>query len=212
MSVDLKLDDRAFRTALKRFDANSKRTRGEVLKEQARLFVKDVILVTPPNKNFKENRRGGETAIRNDIKKILKQAKKGDSDAASIHAKFRDRTTGRVNKRNLKNKYRAANLAAYIKKELEKVGILASGWNAAAAKLGAKIPDWISRHGSGRGGIKFTFSFSECRITITNAVKFASGVKDLTRRVQRTLDKRAGAMNRQVDDFQKKAAKGAGFK
>ena len=70
---------------------------------------------------------------------------KASNDAAGIHARLRDPSTGRVNKCNLKAKYRVANLSAYIKKELEKVGILASGWNAAAAKLGAKMPDWISR-------------------------------------------------------------------
>ncbi|XHR30914.1 MAG: hypothetical protein ACFUZC_10185 [Chthoniobacteraceae bacterium] len=214
MIPDLKFDDRAFRSALKRFEANSKRSREAVLKDQARLFVRDVILVTPPNKNFKLNRKGGEAAVSNDIRKILRQSKAKDavSDPSDIHARFRDRHTGRVNKRNLKTKYRVANLAVYIKKELEKVGILASGWNAAAAKLGARVPEWISRHGTGRGAIKITVSLAEVRITITNAVKFASGVDGLIRRVQAALDKRTGAMNRQVDHFQKRAAKEAGFK
>jgi len=213
VNADLKFDDRGFRAALKRFDENSKRARSEVLKEQARLFVKDVILITPPNKDFKANRRGGEAALKNDLRKIMRQSSsaKASSDAAGIHAKFRDRTTGRV-KVVLQKKIRVANLAAYLKKEIEKVGILASGWNAAAMQLGAKVPDWISRHGKGRGSVKITFSLSECRIAITNAVKFAGNVKGLVSQVQRSLDKRADAMNRQVDHFQQKAAKGAGFK
>jgi hypothetical protein len=211
---DLKFDDSAFRAALKRFEANSKRSRSEVLKDQARLFVRDVILITPPNKDFKLNRKGGEAAVSNDIRKIFRQSKARDaiSDPSDIHARFRDKRTGRVNKRNLKAKYRVANLAAYIQKELERVGILASGWNAAAAKLGAKVPDWIARHGTGRGTIKITVSLAEVRITITNAVKFASGVDGLVRRVQAALDTRAGAMNRQVDHYQQRAAKEAGFK
>ena len=214
MNADLKFDDREFRAALKRFEAGSKKTREQVLKDQARLFVKDVILITPPNKDFKANRKGGETALKADIAKIMRQssARNARTDPAEIHAKFRDRQTGRVNKRNLKNKFKVANLAAYIKKELEKIGILASGWNAAAMKLGAKVPDWISRHGTGRGSIKLAFGLNECRITIINAVKFASGVKGLVRRVQRTLDKRAGAMNRQLDHFQRKSGRDAGFK
>ena len=214
MTADFKFDDRAFRAALKRFDEKSRRSRSEVLKDQARLFVKDVILITPPNKDFKANRKGGETAIKADLRKIMRQSSssKASNDAEGIHVRFRDSQTGRVNKRNLKTKYRVANLAAYIKKELEKVGILASGWNAAAIQLGAKIPDWIARHGKGRGGIKITFTLTECRIVISNGVKFAGNVKGLVSRIQRTLDKRAQAMNRQVEYFQKRAAKEAGFK
>jgi len=214
MSAELKIDDRAFVKALQAFAANSRKTSEAVIKDQARLFVKDAILITPPNKDFKANRKGGETAIKNDISKIMRQSSARDActDPADIHARFRDRQTGRVNKRNLKYKIKVSGLAAYIKKELEKVGILASGWNAAAAKLGAKVPDWISRHGTGRGSIKVSFGLNESRITITNAVKFASNVKDLVRRVQRALDKRTGAMNRQLDHFQKKSGRDAGFR
>lgn len=213
MSADMKFDDRAFRAALKRFDENSKRTRSEVLKEQAKLFVQDVILITPPNKDFKANRRGGESAIKADLRKIMRQSAstKASSDLAGIHSKFRDPTTGRV-RVALKKKIRVTNLASYIQKELGKVGILASGWNAAATQLGAKVPDWITRHGNGRGGIKITFTLSECRIAISNGVKFASSVRGLVSRIQRSLDKRASAMNRQVDHFQKQATREAGFK
>ena len=105
-----------------------------------------------------------------------------------------------------------AGLAAFIKKELENVGILASGWNAAAKKLGAKVPDWVARHGTGRGQVRLRFSVTECRITITNAVKFAGSVKGLVSRVQRALDKRTGAMNRQLDHHQKQSARDAGFR
>ena len=214
MSADLKIDDKAFVKALKAFAANSKKSNEAVIKDQARLFVKDVILITPPNKDFKANRKGGETAIKDDIRKIMRQsnARDASTDPAEIHARFRDKQTGRVNKRNLKIKYRVANLAGYIKKELEKVGVLASGWNAAASKLGAKVPEWISRHGTGRGSIKLAFGLNECRITITNAVKFAGGVKGLVSRVQRALDKRTGALTRQLDHFQKKSGKDAGFR
>ena len=158
MTADLKFDDRAFRAALKRFDEKSRRSRSEVLKDQARLFVKDVILITPPNKDFKANRKGGETAIKADLRKIMRQS------------------------------------------------------SSSKASNDAKIPDWIARHGKGRGGIKITFTLSECRIVISNGVKFAGNVKGLVSRIQRTLDKRAQAMNRQVEYFQKRAAKEAGFK
>jgi len=212
-TADLKFDDRAFRKALLKFAQNSKKSNEQILKDQARLFVKDVTLITPPNKDFKANRKGGETAIKADIAKIMRQSSAMDArtDPADVHAKYRDANTGRV-KRKLKNRIKIAGLGAFIKKELEKVGILASGWNAAAEKLGAKVPDWVARHGKDRGSIKLAFSLAQCRITITNAVKFAGNVKGLVRRVQRALDKRAGAMNRQIEHFQKRSARGAGFK
>jgi hypothetical protein len=213
VSADLKIDDRAFRSALKRFEANSRRSSVEVLKEQAKLFVQDAILITPPNKDFRANRRGGEAAVKADLRKIMRQSAsaKASSDPAGIHTKFRDPATGRV-RVALKKKIRVTNLASYIQKELAKVGILASGWNAAAMQLGAKVPDWVARHGKGRGSIKLTFTLTECRIVIANGVKFAPGVRGLVSRIQRSLDKRATAMNRQVDHFQKQAAREAGFR
>lgn len=213
VSADLKFDDRAFRAALKRFEATSKKSGEQILKEQARLFLKDVILITPPNKDLKQGRKLGEAAVAADIRKIFKGSNAGNAtaDLATLHQRFRLPSNGRV-ARGPAHKIKAKGLAAYIKQVQAKVGLLASGWNAAASKLGVKVPDWISRHGTGRGQIKIVIGFAESRITIINGVKFIGNVKDLKRRVQWALDRRAGAMNRQVDNFQAKAARGAGFK
>jgi hypothetical protein len=74
------------------------------------------------------------------------------------------------------------------------------------------VPDWVARHGTGLGSIRIILGVVESRITITNAVKFAGHVKDLVRRVQRTLDKRAGAMDRQLQHYQERSAREAGFR
>ena len=37
---------------------------------------------------------------------------------------------------------------------LKRVGELAAGWNAGAAKLGVKLPAWVTRHGPRRSAVK----------------------------------------------------------
>jgi hypothetical protein len=212
MKVDLKIDDRAFRRSLNAFAANSRKTGQEILRSQAKLFVQDVVKITPPNRG-KANRKGGEATIRADIRKIMRasNAKDAVTDPADIHSSYRNKSTGRV-RRELKNKIKVRNLAAFIKAEIEKVGILASGWNAAAARLGAKLPAWITRHGTGRGSIRILLGALSMRIVLANAVKFVGNVKGLTRRVQSALDRRSKAMDRQLENFAvKQAARKAGF-
>ena len=213
MSADVKFDDRAFRSALRRFEATSKKSSEQILKEQARLFLKDVILLTPPNKDLKQGRALGEAAIAADIRKIFVGSNAGNAatDLATLHKRFRLPSNGRVG-RGPAQKIKAKGLVAYIKAVQAKVGLLASGWSTAASKLGVKMPAWISRHGTGRGQIKVVTGFAESRITIVNGVKFAREVKGLVRRVQWALDKRAGAMDRQVEHYQARNARGAGFK
>jgi len=216
VNSDLKFDDRAFRKALLAFAAGSRKSNEEVIKNQARLFVNDVILITPPNQNYKQQRKLGEKAIAADIKKIMRGARSGTksaiTDPAQLHKKYRGRD-GRVRTTlPFGQKFRVVDLQGYIKSVIARVGILASGWNAAGKKLGCKLPDWAARHGTGGGRISIRFSLTQCRITITNAVKFAGGVKGLTRRVQAALDKRAGAMDRQLKNQQERAAKAAGFR
>lgn len=202
--------------SLRAFAKNSAKSNEAVIKDQARLFVNDVVLITPPNKDYKQQRKLGEAAIKGDIKKIMRGVREGTkgaiTDPAALHKKYRA-GDGRVRKElPLAQKFRVINLPAYIQKMIKQVGILASGWVAAGEKLGSKIPDWIKRHGSSGGRISMKFSLTECRIIITNAVKFAGGVKGLTRRVQAALNKRAGAMDRQLKHQQEQSARRAGFR
>ncbi|XHR27551.1 MAG: hypothetical protein ACFUZC_16595 [Chthoniobacteraceae bacterium] len=211
---DFKIDaNHAFENAFKRYASTSKRQRKALLDEQGRIFVKEVILVTPPNKDLKANRKGGEQTIATDIKKIFRgsKSKKAITDLAAMHKQYRQASSGRVGKGPGK-KIPARGLRDYIKAVQARVGILASGWNTAAVQLGVKVPPWIAQHGTGRGQIFFKLGDSECRLTIVNRVKFAGGVRGIARRVQWVLNRRAGAMNRRVDDYEKKAAQKAGLK
>jgi hypothetical protein len=102
---------------------------------------------------------------------------------------------------------------AWFRKSVQgRVGLLASGWNRAAETLGYTPPQWIRRHGTSRGSIDITTANGAFRVRVTNDVKFAGSVKDLSRRVQSALNQQAQAMEKRVKFFEEKAAKRAGFK
>ena len=91
-------------------------------------------------------------------------------------------------------------------------GPLAAGWNAGAAKLGAKLPAWVSRHGSGRSAISVVDSIRVFRITLTNAVKYVTNVADYGRRVQSAINIQAAKMRRRAEFLLTRALKRAGWK
>ncbi len=94
----------------------------------------------------------------------------------------------------------AAALQAYIKKVSERVGWLAAGWRTAAEQLGINLPQWIARHKS-PGSMRIEITDTGLEITMTNAVGYASEVKDMTRRVQFAVDGQAAAMTRRSADY-----------
>lgn len=209
--VDIKIDDREFKRAFARYAAESKRGGETVLRQQAKLFVRDVVKITPPNKDYKFNPKGGQTTIRNDLAKIFRASARGIGDPEAIHQKFRS-SKGRV-RGKVEKKIPVKGLAAYRKKLFARVGILASGWNAAAQKLGLSLPAWITRHGSRRGRCKVFVSRTRVTITVVNAVRFIGDVKGIHRRVQHALNNRARQMDKQMDEYAvKKAARKAGLK
>ncbi len=101
----------------------------------------------------------------------------------------------------------------WFKKRVQaRVGLLASGWNAAAEKLGYKPPQWIRRHGTDRGGVEITLGSGVFMVRISNDVPFASAVRDFPRRVQNALNQQAAAMEKRVKHFEEKNGKRAGFR
>lgn len=104
------------------------------------------------------------------------------------------------------------NVFAQVRVLLKKrVGELAAGWNAAATKLGVRLPAWVRRHGDSRGSASVTVGASTIRIVVENAVKFVGNVKGYERRVQKAIDYQARKMDRQADYLLKKALRAAGF-
>jgi hypothetical protein len=211
MSARFEVTTDRFNEALKKFQSTSRRSKEVNARQQAKLLVLDFMGVTPPNKKFKWNRRAGEWAIKNDLKKLFKtsRAKKAETDLASVHLRNRN-NKGRVPKGV--QKVRAKGIIEYRKTVLAKVGQLAGGWNKAAAALGtARVPAWISRHSNQPGMAKVTVNAGKVEIEIANRAVY-QGLKNWVERgVSAALKKRYWAMIKRVDFYQAKAAKDAGF-
>lgn len=220
MNVQMKFDMRQIQQAIKNLEPHVKKSRKELVEQAAKGFVKAVATVTPPASKEATGsaaKKQGEATITNDLAKVMKavRAKRNAQlqSAADIYKRFRDTRTGRINPRNLQKPYPVSSTEfnALKKTLLLRVGWLASGWNAAAQKLGVRLPAWIARHGTGAGIILVTIDGRRFRIEISNTVKFVGNVKDLDRRIQKAVTYQANAMQRQADFLLKKAMKKAGF-
>ena len=209
------IDSAEFNKAAERLIATSKRSTKEILQQQGKIIIKEAALITPPNKNSKNNKSGGERTIRNDLAKLFVPSRAKDAvmggDLAQIHKRNRDRR-GRVKYKG--EKIKAQNLAAYRKTLLARVGKMAAGWKKAAAQLGHTLPAWISRHArSGSITYKTSGLFgSKGELAMTNAGVYAGQRGGLERRLGFALKKQTGAMNRRVDFYLRQNAKAAGFK
>jgi hypothetical protein len=203
------VDSRDFDRAAQRLVATSKKSAREVLTDQARLVVVEAAKITPPNKNFKWNRKGGETTVRTDLARLFASstAASAETGLGSIHRAERNRF-GRV-PRGVQQR-RARGLAAYRKQVLATVGLMAAGWKAAASKLGAKLPAWITRHNSA-GFATVDVRGSRVAITIANASVYPRLAASLDRRLSAVLKRRTDALTRRWDYFVKVNARAAGF-
>lgn len=195
----------AFELALAEFSKHSRKSARDVLRGQARLFVRDVMKVTPPRRP-----KVGAAMVRKDIRRAVKTSRRpGLPTAAQIHKRVRNRK-GRVPESTYPE--RASGVPAYLKSMLARVGLLASGWNAAAVKYGFKPPAWIARHGVRRGNAVEIDKKLGLVIRIKNAVRFASEVTGMQRRTQWALNNRARQMDKQLDErAMRQAAKKAAF-
>jgi hypothetical protein len=244
-----------FLRSFQRFSENSKRTKQQLLTQQMRLLVRDVVGVTPPG-----DRKKGEGAIAVDLLRIFRpmndaqlaafenfnglerreqfghrgakalgeirtvilsrgemeqwhqRRRRRDGRVMQIHRRV---TTG-LRKRDLKGLdtglVRERDFAWYRRKVQNEVGTLAAGWNAAAQKLGVRLPAWVRRHGASRGSITITITATSMRIRVVNAVPFGPNVRGLIGRINWALNNRARQMDKQVRHFAlKEEARRAGL-
>lgn len=88
-------------------------------------------------------------------------------------------------------------LNAYLKEAYKKVGYLASGWKAAARKLGSNVPKWIDRNNA-PGSAIVTESWRGITIEAVNDVRWASA-NGTERRVQWAVDVQRQKLERQIE-------------
>jgi len=209
MSARFEVDSSKLNEALKKFKATSRKSTEAVLRQQGKLLVVELAGITPPNKKFKWNKKGGEATVKNDLAKLFRSSKSPNatSSLAGPHLAARDRR-GRV-PRGVE-KIPAKSIAVYRKLMLGKVGEMAAGWKAAANKLNAKLPAWITRHNSAGHG-KVVVNSRTVEVELTNKAVYSGQKGWLDRAVKVALKKRYWAMIKQVTNFERKAAKQAGF-
>jgi hypothetical protein len=110
------------------------------------------------------------------IKAALKDAKIKVNDvvreaSADIHEKFRD-SRGRVQRPKWIWVASDRSLKRYLKAAKAMVGKAKAGWAAGAQALGVRLPNWITRHGSGGGSVQIDRNPQSPQITIRNAVPY----------------------------------------
>lgn len=214
----IKTDNRAFIAAVDRFLVNSKKTRVEMMKQQAKLILKTVIEWTPPASKGvtgKDAEAQGKSALAGDVAKILAGSKTGSKkiDIAETHKRFRGsggRVRARLERGGKDNRFRVreTDLKRYVKEKQKKVGYLVSGWRDAASKLGVKMAKWMTRNSAPSHCI-VTATANGIRIEATNAAKFAGNVKDMDRRIQWAMDVQRQKIERQIKNFEEKQHKAA---
>lgn len=97
-AASVTVDSAEFNEAAQELIATSKKSIKQNLYEQGKIIVVEAAKLTPPNKNLKWNRKAGETAVTNDINKILIGL------APNLYDQFIEIFGGSINRRELRTK------------------------------------------------------------------------------------------------------------
>ncbi|MEQ1862644.1 MAG: hypothetical protein ABMA13_22215 [Chthoniobacteraceae bacterium] len=196
-----------------------------------RRVVKNIVDITPPAKGKADAsaRKRGEQAILNDILRIAipvtatsaKKAGQTIADGEQLAETYRrslvrggGSSGHRVNPRSRKHRLlvRRDEFMAFAKLIHGYVGWLCAGLNAAASKLGFKLPQWITRHGQKYGKIEIKSSPSGIRIRFLQDVPFADAVAGYARKWNWALQKEVKALLNQAKAVVRKRARKTGLK
>lgn len=90
---------------------------------------------------------------------------------------------------------------AIIASKNSRVGVLASGWQAAAAALDVPVQQWIARHGGGGGRVELDFFTARMHVTAENfATGVPAGVRGaMAKRIVYAVQYQRAAMEREID-------------
>ena len=213
----------AFSAAMREFAALKKKDHPDglatLMRQSAGRIVKNIVDITPPASGKADSaaKKAGENAIVGDLLKIAqpvqgitrKQARDVLANAADLmqaHAQAIN-AVGRVNPRNRREKLQVLS-ADFIKVTAllgKRVGWLAAGMNAAAAKLGIKLPGWISRHGTKFGIINIEFTDTRFRIRIGQNVPYATNVKGYARKFDFAFSREVTTLKKMIKAITDKA-------
>jgi hypothetical protein len=202
----------------------------KVVKQTFRLIMRDIASITSP-KNHAQGRKAVARDINRAVYlldpakvtgKRLRQAIL-DKDYSTIQGIFKNSKKGRWNKmrvekfsaglhRNVRDKrgrvQHQKNVATpdvsdwrgYVKKVQKHVGFLRSGWVPGLRTAGLAIPTWVSRHSPIEGSASDSTNNPDLKPVMT--AKHANRNDSLPRSlINRTIEKRAATMGRDVDQI-----------
>lgn len=141
-----------------------------------------------------------------DVVAVYRQNRKFRTSGIGVHA---------TNLKDRKYYVDAAKFQRLVKTKEASVGKLASGWAEGATALDVPVQNWISRHGRGRGAVKFDLMSSRMRITVANQAPSglpANVVAELQRRIGYAVQYQADAMKRAVEYYAMKKAREVGIR
>lgn len=121
-------------------------------------------------------------------------------DGGTTHRRFKGQRARGKAKRIVFFTNEPKQLEEYIRDIQGRVGWLAAGWNESAKELGLSVPEWIGKHNA-PGAYRINVTSDYVEITATNAVKFASQIDDMKRRVQDAVDGQTAAIDRQFENY-----------
>lgn len=221
--VEISVDLSKFRLAANALRRATQRSGPEILLEGARGFTRRIIDITPPASAGVVGSAAfaaGKAFIDRDLARIFTGVKLQHSrpeqfpDVEGIHARlFVGKKPGRpIPTDRGRGQYYVdrVKLDGLREKLYSRVGFLASGWMAAASKLGVRVQSWISRFGA-RGEIEVETDPDGGSITITNFADPKAPVEELERRVPYALEYQASAMERKAKFLLDHNIKAAGF-
>ncbi len=215
--ITVKADTAALLTKLQAYPAAFTSFMEEQVKIEAKGGIRDAIKLTPPGKVGAGNRavikdvRGVFIPVRlkgyrvitkafgHPIKPVRVATKERWPDAEGIYAgRIRKKTGGKISRGQKQAYYVAsAKVTAVTTRRRKGVGRLASGWMAAAQKVGVKVPQWIARHRVSNGAVTEDKKTSSYTLSATNRVRYGGRV-GITRVAERVKQLRAGKLERRL--------------
>ena len=226
MTPRVKVNSAALNKAIGEMLKGSKRKLEVVMREQAKMLIKEIVLHTPPHSYGVGTQKAfvsGKQKVESNLRAIMqginargearakKQGEPVRTDLAAIDKSWRNKNDRRA---AVPIKVPAKLLKAYITKMQERVGLLASGWGKAAAEFGYTMPKFISRHrATGSGKVTIARGGTIIRVTLHNWMRYSARVKGI---IGYALGSRVGAVWRREAKARgaraiKEAAKESGF-
>ena len=215
---------------IEEFARVSRKSFQAALLQAGRGAIRHVISITPPASasgiargldSGSEAKRRGYGAIARDLGKVFVPVK--------IKGQRRERISGAelvaIHRRHLGYKRPGAPMRRYggpffvdrrkldhLQTKLQShVGRLAAGWLPAAQALGVATPQWVSRHGLGRGSFRADLGGDEMILESVNLASPFAPVAELRRRVPYAVDYAMNDLRRQITFLTARNARASGF-